>query len=185
MKLFPDLFFKSQNWAYRWINSLKFYAVCFDNKKSSERKELLRWNKKHFSSLLNGSHWIKSNIFFWKVRIRLYSEKKLFSSLEIERSTRHERKERCLVNLTEEETNILNTCFETSSITENERSSRFYIRVYIVYKGKFMILNQEDISDWSESEFTKFVPSGKLDFPDRKAFWFVIIPVYSLQIRRR
>ena len=27
-KLFPDLFLKSQNWAYLWINSLKFYTVC-------------------------------------------------------------------------------------------------------------------------------------------------------------
>ena len=96
--------------------------------------------------------------------------KKLFSSLETERSTRHEKKEHCLVNLTVKETNSLNTCFETSSITENERSSRFYIRVYIVYKGKCTILNQEDINDCLESEFPKFVPSGKLDFPDRKAF---------------
>ena len=28
-KLFPDPFLKNQNWAYLWINSLKFYAVCF------------------------------------------------------------------------------------------------------------------------------------------------------------
>ena len=24
-----DPFLKNQNWAYLWINSLKFYAVCF------------------------------------------------------------------------------------------------------------------------------------------------------------
>ena len=28
-KLFPDPFLKNQNWAYLWINSLKFYTVCF------------------------------------------------------------------------------------------------------------------------------------------------------------
>ena len=28
-KLFPDPFLKSQNWAYLWINCLKFYAICF------------------------------------------------------------------------------------------------------------------------------------------------------------
>ena len=27
-KLFPDPFIKNQNWAYLWINSLKFYIVC-------------------------------------------------------------------------------------------------------------------------------------------------------------
>ena len=27
-KLFPDPFMKIQNWAYLWINSLKFYTVC-------------------------------------------------------------------------------------------------------------------------------------------------------------
>ena len=29
-KLFSDPFLKYQNWAYLWINSLKFYIVCFD-----------------------------------------------------------------------------------------------------------------------------------------------------------
>ena len=28
-KLLPDLFLKNQNWAYLWINSLKFYTSCF------------------------------------------------------------------------------------------------------------------------------------------------------------
>ena len=28
-KLFPDPFLKNQNWDYLWINSLKFYAICF------------------------------------------------------------------------------------------------------------------------------------------------------------
>ena len=28
-KLFPDSFLKNQNWLYLWINSLKFYTVCF------------------------------------------------------------------------------------------------------------------------------------------------------------
>ena len=27
-KLFPDLFLKSQNWAYLWINIVNFYTVC-------------------------------------------------------------------------------------------------------------------------------------------------------------
>ena len=27
-KLFPDLFWKSQNRAYFWVNSLKFYTAC-------------------------------------------------------------------------------------------------------------------------------------------------------------
>ena len=28
-KLFLDPFLKNQNWVYLWINSLKFYTVCF------------------------------------------------------------------------------------------------------------------------------------------------------------
>ena len=28
-KLFPDPFLKIQNWAYLWINILKFYIFCF------------------------------------------------------------------------------------------------------------------------------------------------------------
>ena len=28
-KLFPDPFLKRQNWPYLWINSRKFYTVCF------------------------------------------------------------------------------------------------------------------------------------------------------------
>ena len=28
-KLLPDPILKNQNWAYLWINSLKFYTVCF------------------------------------------------------------------------------------------------------------------------------------------------------------
>ena len=28
-KLVPDPFLKTENWAYLWINSLKFYIVCF------------------------------------------------------------------------------------------------------------------------------------------------------------
>ena len=28
-KLFPDPFLKNQNWACLWINSLKFYTICF------------------------------------------------------------------------------------------------------------------------------------------------------------
>ena len=28
-KLFPELFLKIQNWAYLWINILKFYIFCF------------------------------------------------------------------------------------------------------------------------------------------------------------
>ena len=28
-KLVPDPFLKNLNWAYLWINSLKFYIVCF------------------------------------------------------------------------------------------------------------------------------------------------------------
>ena len=35
-------------------------------------KELLRWNKKYFSSFLKGIQWSKSCKIFWKVRARLY-----------------------------------------------------------------------------------------------------------------
>ena len=28
-KLVPEPFLKNENWAYLWINSLKFYTVCF------------------------------------------------------------------------------------------------------------------------------------------------------------
>ena len=29
-KLFPGSFLKNQNWAYLWINILKFYIFCFN-----------------------------------------------------------------------------------------------------------------------------------------------------------
>ena len=29
-KLFPDPFLKNQNWTNLWINSLKFYTICFN-----------------------------------------------------------------------------------------------------------------------------------------------------------
>ena len=28
-RLFPESFLKNQNWVYLWIDSLKFYTVCF------------------------------------------------------------------------------------------------------------------------------------------------------------
>ena len=28
-KLFPDSFLENENWVYLWINSVKFYKVCF------------------------------------------------------------------------------------------------------------------------------------------------------------
>ena len=39
-RLVPDLFLKNGNWAYFWINSLRFYAVCFY---FTPTKELLKY----------------------------------------------------------------------------------------------------------------------------------------------
>ena len=64
----PDLFLKYQNWAYLWINSLKFYTVCcycmpspgLSNYIKSKLqttcftsyKAFLKYKKRHGSSLL-------------------------------------------------------------------------------------------------------------------------------------
>ena len=34
-KLFPDPFLNNETWPYLWINSLKFYVVCFHYMSSS------------------------------------------------------------------------------------------------------------------------------------------------------
>ena len=45
--------------------------VVTKTKISWERKELLRWNKKHFSSILKDIQSIKWHKFSWKVKVRL------------------------------------------------------------------------------------------------------------------
>ena len=73
---------------------------------------------------------------------------KHFSSTETEKkNTQHEKKESCSTNLKDEKINSLNICFKTSSITEIERSTLFYICCYIAHKEKRMITNQGDIND--------------------------------------
>ena len=59
-KLVTDPFLKNQNWAYLWINSLKFYTVCFSlHVQLEDNKNILKlwcwplafpWNKAFFKN---------------------------------------------------------------------------------------------------------------------------------------
>ena len=84
-KLFPDSFLKNQNWAYLWINCLKFYTVCFYCMPSEDYRNILKlnWGPLAFTSYIkfflkknkkrsrtslpaSFSTWIlKKNIFFY------------------------------------------------------------------------------------------------------------------------
>ena len=47
-KLFPDPVLVYQNWAYLWVNSLKFYTVCFDYMTSSVLSQYIEANQDCF-----------------------------------------------------------------------------------------------------------------------------------------
>ena len=64
-------------WPLKW--TLYFCMTKTSRKRFWERKELSRWNKKHFASFLKDFHLSKYNNFFWKVRARL-SELQVLSS---------------------------------------------------------------------------------------------------------
>ena len=59
---------------------------------------------------------------------------------------------------------------QVSKHLEIERSSLFYTCGYIAHKDKSMIIIQGDINSHPESEFTKLVSRGKLDFPTEELF---------------
>ena len=56
-KLLPDLFLKIQNWAYDWINNLKFYIVCFYFMRSLGLSKYIETN------LQNNSFYLIQNFF--------------------------------------------------------------------------------------------------------------------------
>ena len=59
---FPDPFIKSQNWAYLWINSVKFYTVCCHC--------IANWRLSKY--IETGDHLLLPQIkLFWKIKIDL------------------------------------------------------------------------------------------------------------------
>ena len=78
-ELFPGPFLKNQNWAHLWINSLKFYTVCFPWMSSwglsqwcrpvafTSYKAFFKNKKRSGTSLpASFSEWIsKKNIFYY------------------------------------------------------------------------------------------------------------------------
>ena len=96
---------------------------------------------------------------------------KLFNVLNVERNSNHVSAECCAENLSENEIELLNSCFENSvSLLESERSSLYYICGYVAHKEKSMIMDTKEIENNSNSEFTKMVSRGKLDFPKEELF---------------
>ena len=51
-KLFPGPFLKIQNWAYLWINILKFYIFCFT---VSQVEDYRKWLKLSYRPLASGT----------------------------------------------------------------------------------------------------------------------------------
>ena len=51
-KLVPDPFLKNKNWAYLWINSLKFYTVCFFVCQVEGYRNILKQSCRRFSFTL-------------------------------------------------------------------------------------------------------------------------------------
>ena len=48
-KLFPSPFLKNQNWAYLWINILKFYIFCFNCLSSWDYRKWLKLSCRPFA----------------------------------------------------------------------------------------------------------------------------------------
>ena len=100
---------------------------------------------------------------------------KLFHTGDVERYSLingHVSAECCTGNLSDAEVDLLNSCFDNSSvtITETERSSLYYICGYVAHKENGMIMDPIVAENNSASEFTKMVSRGRLSFPTEELF---------------
>ena len=75
-------------------------------------------------------------------------------------------------NLPDAEVDLLNSCFDNSSvtITETERSSLYYMCGDAAHKENGMIMDPIVAENNSASEFTKMVSRGRLVFPTEELF---------------
>ena len=58
-KLFPDPSLKIQNWAYLWVNNLKFYEVCFYCMTIWQPSNILQLSRRPLA-------FTSYNVFFWE-----------------------------------------------------------------------------------------------------------------------
>ena len=97
---------------------------------------------------------------------------KLFHKLQCESSSKHEGENCCLEELSEEDWDNVATCFQrTSSLSDNEKSTLYYISGYVAKKDNIIV--EDDLfsdSETPESEFLYLVSRGKLTQPREDLF---------------
>ena len=97
---------------------------------------------------------------------------KLFHKLQCESSSKHEGENCCLEELSEEDWDNVATCFQrTSSLSDNEKSTFYYISGYVAKKDNIIV--EDDLfsdSETPESEFLHLVSRGKLTQPREDLF---------------
>ena len=96
----------------------------------------------------------------------------LFHKLQCESSSKHEGENCCLEELSEEDWGNVATCFQrTSSLSDNEKSTFYYISGYVAKKDNIIV--EDDLfsdSETPESEFLHLVSRGKLTQPREDLF---------------
>ena len=97
---------------------------------------------------------------------------KLFNKLQCEPSSKHESEDCCKEDLSEEVWEYIEPCFQkTSTLTDMEKSTLYYISGYVAKKGKIIV--EDDIHTEREnpvSEFLNLVSRGKLHHPREDLF---------------
>ena len=98
---------------------------------------------------------------------------KLFSKLDLDESDIHLTNDCCKQNLTADEVECLDNCFEsTSSVTHIERSSLFHISGYVAFKegSPSTTLSESAIAPQVDSDFTREVSRRKLSYPSENLY---------------
>ena len=99
---------------------------------------------------------------------------KLFDKLNFEASDEHYQDACCTEDLTDEEKELMDLCYEgASKLDEDERAKLFHIAGYVTFKerkGSDKESLQELPCGTKDSEFTELVSRGKLSFPSRDIF---------------
>ena len=98
---------------------------------------------------------------------------KLFNRLDIDKNSVHVRKDCCSASLTEKEVDMLDQCFHlTGELTDEERSSLYYIAGYVAKKHDLCAADEEekDSNKKTESEFTTLLSRGKLSYPTSELY---------------
>ena len=91
---------------------------------------------------------------------------KLFKKLEIELSNVHEKESCCVTALDDNELEFLDNCGElSSSLSESEKSTLYYISGYVTHKEGLLPSANVLLDSVKESEFTTLVYRGQLSHP--------------------